>query len=301
MSVAAPLIEAARVRIAAAGATLVPELDLVTRGERVLLLGAARPLIAALTGARLGSDDEPAAAEIVGGSLRLGGCDVASGEHRRVAGAAPLDPPLPPRWTVAEYVGWSARLAGRPRRAARVLAEAALARMALAASARRKLATLGRVERRALVLAAATALDPPVVVIEDPFDGLDPVEAPLMLGGVGRAVEGRAAVISLGRLRLEHPAGELAKAATDVCVFRDGALVLHADVAACLGEGRVYELTLGKNAAALESAARDKGWSLQGGPVHYSLRMPKDLGPSAVLRAAAASGTAVLRCVPLLG
>jgi ABC-2 type transport system ATP-binding protein len=298
----APLIEAAGARIAIAGATAVPALDLVTRGARVLLLGAARPLVAALTGVwATEGDDEPSTVAVVGGSLRLFGADVASGAHRALAGAAPLDPPLPPRWSVMEYVTWAARLSGRSRREGAVLAEAALARMALAGSSRRRLATLARVERRALVLAAAIALDPPAIVVEDPFDGLEAAEAPLMLGGLGRALEGRAAVISTSCVRLTHPSVEVARGATDVCLFRDGALVLHADVAALLGESRVFELTLGRNAERLRAAAGDNGWHIEGGPTHYALRLPKDLGPTDVLRAAAAAGAAVLRCVPLVG
>ncbi len=92
-------------------------------GDRVLFagdtLGALRgahqrgawPSLARRAERVWGGEDAPPLAEaaVVGGVLRVAGRDVADASHLRIAGAAPLDPPLPPSYNAEEYVGWSAR------------------------------------------------------------------------------------------------------------------------------------------------------------------------------------------------
>src|SRR5205823_1463962 len=114
-----------------------------------------------------------AEAAVVAGVLRVAGRDVADASHLRIAGAAPLDPPLPPSYNAEEYVGWSARLAGASKGAARELADNALAKTGLGRVKRRALATLDVAERRALVLAQAIVMSPEVLVAESPLAGLD--------------------------------------------------------------------------------------------------------------------------------
>ena len=109
---------------------MIESLDLQTRGDRVVVLGAAESLLAALCGAPRGAavGEPDDLARVVGGSLQVLGRDVASGAHREVMGFAPLDPPLPGSWSVEDYLGWGLRLGGVPRRRAGALALAALER-----------------------------------------------------------------------------------------------------------------------------------------------------------------------------
>jgi ABC-2 type transport system ATP-binding protein len=126
--VTAPVLSASEARIAVDGVTAIDRLTLETKGDHVVVAGDARALFAAITGVPLADpaadDGLPGEAYVTAGTLTLAGAAVAQRAHLRVMGAAPLDPPLPPRWTAEEYVAWGARLAGETPPAARELADA---------------------------------------------------------------------------------------------------------------------------------------------------------------------------------
>ncbi len=157
-----PLLVANDLRVDVDGLPACDGITLRTTGEHVLVLGAPRALFDAVTGL----------ARVVRGSLDVRGVAAAEAVPRGVVAGAPMDPPVPPRWTVTEYVQWSARLAGVPASEARASAQAAIAKLHLDAMARTELAKLAPHARRATVVAAALATGAEVIALEDPLGGL---------------------------------------------------------------------------------------------------------------------------------
>lgn len=289
---APPLLEARDARIAVDDVIAVERLTCAARGDRVLCAGDTQALFAALTGAplhaargaassspvaprdRTGDVEPPGEARIVAGSIALVGRNVASGAHRAVSGAAPLDPPLPPRWTAEAYVAWSARLGGASARAARDLAAVALARVGLAAARARVVQALALPERRALVLAGAIVLSPAVAVIEDPLAGLEGAAAAFVLSAVAAAAEGRGALVSATRLDLGGPAAVLARGASHVLVLSAGEVAFEGSFGDLAAGSRVYALAVRANIGPLRDELAARGIALRGGPVRFSAALP---------------------------
>ena len=157
-----PLLVANDLRVDVDGLPACDGISLRTTGEHVLVLGAPRALFDAVIGL----------ASVVRGSLDVRGVAAAQAAAEGVVAGAPMDPPLPPRWTVTEYVQWSARLAGVPASEARASAQAAIAKLQLGAMAKTAMAKLVPHARRATVVAAALATGAEVIALEDPLGGL---------------------------------------------------------------------------------------------------------------------------------
>lgn len=210
----APLLSAADLRVDVGGTPAVDGLTLATSGDRVLVLGAARALFEAVAGLR-----PPRR-----GELRVEGMPPLAAVRARVAAGAPLDPPLPPRWTVAQYVTWSARLVGLGRRDAARQASDALEALQLGSSALTRLRVAPLAMRRATVIAAALATGAPALVLEDPLAALPDDAARSFARVLVRALDAqprRRAVVFAARVPLESP---LSLAADEALVV-DGAHV----------------------------------------------------------------------------
>jgi len=90
-------------------------------------------------------------------------------------GYCPAGDLLERRATPREWVIYLVRLAGAARTAARAAAERALDRLQLGKAADQSLATLSKGMRQRAKLAGAIAHDPDLLVLDEPFIGLDPV------------------------------------------------------------------------------------------------------------------------------
>lgn len=133
-----------------------------SHGEHVLVLGAPRAFFEAVTGLT----------PVVRGTIHVRGMAAAEAAQRGILAGVPLDPPLPPDWTPAEYVRQSARLAGLSRAEAREGAAEAIAKLQLGAMANVSCSRLVLHARRATVVAAALATGAAVIALEDPLGGL---------------------------------------------------------------------------------------------------------------------------------
>jgi ABC-2 type transport system ATP-binding protein len=316
---APPLLEAHEARITLDGVIAVDRLTLVTEGDRVVFAGDCGALFAAITGVPRsaggggrvpagGGDREdraemPGEPAVSGGSLLLAGKSVADGSHLAIAGAAPLDPPMPPRWTAEDYVRWGARLAGTTRGAARDLAAAALARTGLLALRRKATGALSLPERRAVSLAQAIASGPEVLVAEAPLEGLEGAAAAFVRDAVLAAAEGRRLLTSVARLDAGTAEGALARGASHLVVLAGGEPALEGppgELFALTG-ARVYALTVRSNAGPLRAALSARGIDLRGGPVRFSAALPAGTTTAEILKAAQAARAAVVEMVPLIG
>lgn len=300
----APVLAATEARIAVDGVVAIDHLTLATRGDRVILAGDPAALIAAIIGAPLSPniDDElPGEAFVIGGSLLIGGRDVASGAHTAAIGAALLDPPLPPSWSVEEYVSWGARLGGATARSARELAASVLARVGLSSMRRRPASALAVPLRRVLCLAQAAVLSPDVLVAEAPLSGLEGEAATLVLTALRAATEGRRALITATRLDPGSPEGALCRGADHLVVLAGGEVAVEGPPAELYAGARVYSLTVPRNGAALKLELATRGIDLRGGPVRFSATLPAGTGTRDIFLSAKVVKAPVVELVPVIG
>jgi ABC-2 type transport system ATP-binding protein len=227
----------------------VPALDgfsVETTGERVLVLGGPRALFEAAAGLRA----------IRAGDLRVEARPPREAVRERLVAGAPLDPALPSRWTLAQYVAWSARLAGLARTEADRLAHDALERLQLASSAASRLGAASLALRRAAVLAAALATGAPALLLEDPLTGLPDDAARSFSRIVARAVADRRTITFAGHVPLESP---LALAADEAIVLSGSDVAAQGAPGELAAADRTLALRVNGDVAAFAAAVDRSG------------------------------------------
>jgi ABC-type multidrug transport system ATPase subunit len=175
----------------------------------------------------------------VRGELLVEGRSPSGAIEAGLVACAPLDPPMPPKWTVLDYTTWSARLAGHRRAVAFGLATDAVGRMQLTTMAVTKLAAAPLSVRRATVLAAALATGAEALLIDDPLAGLPYDSALLLARAVARGTAGRRTTTFAGRMPLESPMA----LAADEAIVLDGSRVV--------GQGAPAEIAAAEKTLAL--------------------------------------------------
>jgi len=284
-----PLLASSSVRVDAGGTSAIDGLTLASTGDRIVVLGAARALFESAAGLRA----------IARGELRVADQDPLDAVRAGALAGAPLDPPLPPDWTVRHYVAWSARLGGHPRGTAHALADEAIERMKLASLSNSKLGGVAMAARRGVVIAAALATGAGVLLLEDPIAALPPDVARSFARIVVRALSDRRTAVFAPRIALDSP---LALAADEAIVVAGSRVVgqgAPAEIAA--GESAIV-LRLGGDAQAFVTAVQAQGARLLGGGVERRECVTIDLGGLRaldVLRIAASSNAVVLELRPL--
>jgi ABC-type multidrug transport system ATPase subunit len=259
-------------------------------GERVLVLGGARALFEAAAGLR----------SIARGELRVAGMAPRAAVRAGLVASAPLDPRMPPKWTVRQYATWSARLAGHARAGSEALAAEALARMDLSAWAKAELTSVGPVVRRATVLAAALATGASILLVEDPLVAL-PVEAGREYARVVvRALADRRTAFFAARLQLESP---IALAADEAIVLAGSHISAQGAPAEIAANERAFALRVGGDVQAFADAVQARGARLLSPPgTSTPARLSVDLGTLAardLLRIAAECDAVVIELRPL--
>ncbi|HSC28188.1 MAG TPA: ABC transporter ATP-binding protein [Vicinamibacterales bacterium] len=133
------------------------------------------------------------------GTAAVDGHDVRRGlqEARARLGVLPEAAGLYDRLTVAEHLAYSGELQGLPRREVGRRVAALLEQLGLTPLAGRLAGALSLGERRRVALARALVHDPPNVVLDEPTNGLDVLNAREVRREVRRlAASGRAVVLS---------------------------------------------------------------------------------------------------------
>jgi ABC-2 type transport system ATP-binding protein len=227
------------------------------------------------------------------GEVRVLGLDLARDPLRakRLIGYLPEHPPLYLDMRVEEYLDYCARLRRVPRGARGEAVRRALARCGLRDARRRILGRLSKGYRQRAGIAQAIVHEPDLVILDEPTDGLDPVqirEVRELIGELAgdagvivsshilpevQAVCSRAVILKEGRVlhetRLDHGAGTEPHAgryrvrlgaSPPVAALQGLAAVAEARD---LGDG-TYQVTLGRGEPAANLAAQvvERAWGL---------------------------------------
>lgn len=224
------------------------------------------------------------------GRVCIDGVDLAEqpGRARTHVGWLPERAPLWPELSVREHLQACARLRAMPASLARKRGDALLERLQLHDQARRLVGVLSQGQRQRVGLACALLHEPPLLVLDEPGNGLDPVQSALLrelireraAAGCGvvlsthvlsevTAVCDRVVILHEGRLRLDAPAREprphlLLTLARPLPLAQVQALAPVADAQA--REPGSFAITLqdGEDAAALAQAVMAAGMPLCG-------------------------------------
>src|SRR5579885_3319278 len=231
MASASPLLLLERVSRRLAGREVVTEVTFgVARGEVLGLLGvngAGKSTTLAMIAGVLAPD---------AGVVKLDGRDLHENpvEARTRLGYLPENVPLWPELTVREYLDACGRLRGMDRMSRKRAIERELLRLDLAGLANRLSGQLSLGQKRRLGLAQALLHDPELLVLDEPGNGLDPVQTTQLRELIRTLSETRATLCS-------------PRVLSGVEAICDRVLILH--------EGRVrYDARLSADHGALDRA-----------------------------------------------
>jgi len=251
-----------------------------------MILGAPRALFEAASGMLA-----PARGEL---SLR-GTPSRAALESGYVAGA-PLDPPLPPKWTARRYIEWSARLAGHSRAEARSHAAEAIASLELAPACDALLRGAPLAVRRATVVAAAMATRASVIVLEDPTLGL-PEEAYRSLSRIlVRALRPRPWLLFTARAPLDTP---LCLEADEAVVLLGSRIVGQGLPAELAARERTYAVRIAGDAPVFASLAMARGARVEASGGELTLELGDTLSTRDLLELANEARSVIVELRPL--
>ena len=185
------------------------------------------------------------------GTAAIGGHDLTKGRSAAQAllGYLPEAVPGPPELVVERYLALRAGIKGvRDRRAAveRVVEQAELGQVR-----RRLIGTLSKGYRQRVGLAEALLADPPLLVLDEPGSGLDPLAVRGLRELVRSAAQQRAVLLS------SHALGELEALADRVAVMYGGRLIAEGTPAALREQGGKAQLE--EAVLALFEAAKREG------------------------------------------
>ncbi|HET9818583.1 MAG TPA: ABC transporter ATP-binding protein [Rhodanobacteraceae bacterium] len=154
------------------------------------------------------------------GSLRIDGRSVGDDprpfSHRM--GWVPESVPLWPELTVAEALDACGRLRGLSRSARRAAIERELARLELGGVAHRLCGQLSLGLKRRVDLAQALLHDPDLLVLDEPGNGLDPVQTAQLRELIGKLSPGRGIILS------SHELPEVEAMCSRVVILHEGAV-----------------------------------------------------------------------------
>jgi len=199
-----------------------------------------------------------------GGTLSVLGMDPRThgSEIRGLVGYAPEHDALPPDVRAYEVVAHLAEVRGLPRREAAGRASDVLFELGLGEERLRPVGTMSTGQRQRVKLAQAIAHDPELVLLDEPTNGLDPVQREEML----RLVRRVAHEMGINVLLSSHLLEEVERIADDVVILDQGRTV---------AAGSVVDLQRGEGPAELlvevDDGARRLGKALSAARVSVTV------------------------------
>lgn len=180
------------------------------------------------------------------GTVSVGGRDVVSRRTavQRQVGYLPENCPVYPEMTVVSYLEYAAALRGieKDRRPERV--RAAIARTALADKADQSIATLSRGYRQRAGVAQAILVDPAILILDEPTNGLDPTQIQHMRDLIRELSASATVLIST------HILQEVQAVCDRVIIISHGRKVLDSKIDALQNQARLIVALDGRKAEA---------------------------------------------------
>ncbi len=212
-------------------------------GSFTVLQGASfsvRPGITGLLGAN-GTGKTTLIGMILGlhpvdeGTLTVFGRDPvkAGPEIRARLGYAPEHHTLPGDTQAVDFVTHLAQVHGLPRNDARTRASDALYLVGLGEERFRPMGTMSTGQRQRVKLAQAIAHDPALILLDEPTDGLDPMQRDDMLELIATVSDRYGISVLLS----SHLLGEVEQICQDVVIIGDGRVLVSGPIDAIRGEG----------------------------------------------------------------
>jgi ABC-2 type transport system ATP-binding protein len=209
------------------------------------------------------------------GSVTWNGASIDRRVRRRF-GYMPEERGLYPKLTVRWQLAYLGRLHGMDRRSAHDAVDRWLEEFDLLDRAEARLRELSHGNQQRVQLIAAVLHDPELVVLDEPFAGLDPIGAAAMAETLVRLTAGGTAVVFSS-----HQLDVVEDLCRDVVILHRGRVAL---------EGRVRELRAGSSVRYLDVIGPRPGWaeSLRSGEVverddgHLRVRFTEPIDVSAV-------------------
>jgi ABC-2 type transport system ATP-binding protein len=154
------------------------------------------------------------------GEITIDGIDVRRERARAQAklGYLPEHAPAPAELTVRAHLESRARLKGVVSTQVATVMEAA----AVTSEADRRIGKLSKGYRQRVGLADALLGEPPLLILDEPTSGMDPIQTNDLRERLIAAAKSRAVLVS------SHAVAELEGLAARICVLRDGELVADA-------------------------------------------------------------------------
>jgi ABC-2 type transport system ATP-binding protein len=176
------------------------------------------------------------------GSASIAGHDIFSDPlaARRAVGYLPETPPLYPEMTVTSYLRYVAIIKDVPRARRREAIARAMERCALTEVRGRVIGTLSKGFRQRVGLAQAIVHDPPVLILDEPTVGLDPVQIAEIRGLIRELASGsgdsqHTVVLST------HIMAEVSAICRRVILINEGKKTVDASLEELAREGRSLE------------------------------------------------------------
>jgi ABC-2 type transport system ATP-binding protein len=202
---------------------------------------------------------------------------------RRAFGYMPEERGLYPKMSVQSQLVHFGRLAGMGRYEARAASMAWLEQLGLADRSRDRLEQLSHGNQQRVQLAAALVHDPEVLVLDEPFSGLDPVG----VGEMGEVLR-RAAADGATILFSSHQLDLVEGLCADVAIINGGRIVEHGDLESIRARSPVRRVEVGVDGRAWEPAGVPV---TRVGGERPHLLVPASVSAEDLLAAARADGT----------
>ena len=201
------------------------------------------------------------------GSVRVMGLDPQRAGHRlrAMVGFAPERNVLPDEMRAVDFVRHLAEVQGLPRSEARNRASDSLWLVGLGEERTRTLGTMSTGQRQRVKLAQAIASDPKLVLLDEPTDGLDPVQRSEMLTLIGQISRD----FSVNVVLSSHVLEEVERICDHVVALDAGRLVACGPIGELIGDSDGITLELVEVAEpagsveSVESALRSGGMEVR--------------------------------------
>ncbi len=170
-------------------------------------------------------------------------------------GYLPEERGLYPKKTVGEQLVYLAMLRGLSAKKAKEQTKKWLVRMGVAEYEERKLETLSKGNQQKVQLAQTLLCDPDIVILDEPFSGLDPVNAQILKDVIKEQIqEGKLVIFS------SHQMSYVEEFCEDIAILNHGDVVLSGDLKEIkreFGRDRLVLSSLGESPQELADRLKD--------------------------------------------